>query len=47
MVIGNLPEGSPAREVAEDEVPFEVAQLLLAAENDEEVHRRRYRGHAG
>lgn len=37
MIIGNLPEGSPAREVAEGEVPFEVAQLLLALENDEEV----------
>lgn len=37
MIIGNLPEGSPAREVAEGEIPFEVAQLLLALENDEEV----------
>lgn len=37
MIIGNLPEGSVAREVAEGEVPFEVAQLLLALENDEEV----------
>ncbi|MFF3659244.1 hypothetical protein [Streptomyces olivochromogenes] len=37
MIIGNLPEGSPAREVAEDEIPFEVGQLLLALENDEEV----------
>ncbi|MGY1503185.1 hypothetical protein ACW4TU_42560 [Streptomyces sp. QTS52] len=37
MVIGNLPEGSPARDVAEDEVPFEVAQLLVALENEEEV----------
>ena len=37
MIIGNLPEGSPARDVAEGEVPFEVAQLLLALENDEEV----------
>lgn len=37
MIIGNLPEGSPAREVPEGEVPFEVAQLLLALENDEEV----------
>ena len=36
MIIGNLPEGSPARELAEGEVPFEVAQLLLALENDEE-----------
>ncbi len=38
MVIGNLPEGSQAREVDEDEVPFEVAQLLLALEHDEPVH---------
>ncbi|MCN9240468.1 hypothetical protein NGF19_06615 [Streptomyces sp. RY43-2] len=37
MIIGNLPEGSPAREVAEGEIPFEVAQLLLALDNDEEV----------
>ncbi|GAA2410812.1 hypothetical protein GCM10010420_44520 [Streptomyces glaucosporus] len=37
MVIGNLPEGSPARERADDEVPFEVEQLLAALENDEEV----------
>jgi len=37
MIIGNLPEGSPAREVPEGQVPFEVAQLLLALENDEEV----------
>jgi hypothetical protein len=37
MIIGNLPEGSPARDVAEGEVPFEVAQLLLALENEEEV----------
>ncbi|WP_410535177.1 hypothetical protein [Streptomyces sp. KL2] len=37
MVIGNLPEGSPARETAEGQVPFEVAQLLAALENDEEV----------
>ncbi|RKN12576.1 hypothetical protein [Streptomyces radicis] len=37
MVIGNLPEGSPAREVADDDVPFEVHQLLLALEMDEEV----------
>ncbi|GAA1907534.1 hypothetical protein GCM10009716_16970 [Streptomyces sodiiphilus] len=37
MVIGNLPEGSPAREVAEDDVPFEVHQLLAALEHDEEV----------
>src|SRR5215468_8510103 len=37
MIIGNLPEGSPARDVVEGEAPFEVAQLLLALENDEEV----------
>ncbi|MFE5023976.1 hypothetical protein ACFRAO_11835 [Streptomyces sp. NPDC056656] len=37
MIIGNLPEGSSARETAEGEIPFEVAQLLLALENDEEV----------
>ncbi|MBU7600161.1 hypothetical protein JGS22_021630 [Streptomyces sp. P38-E01] len=37
MIIGNLPEGSPARETADDEVPFEVAQLLLALEMDEPV----------
>jgi len=37
MIIGNLPEGSPARELAEGQVPFEVAQLLAALENDEEV----------
>lgn len=37
MVIGNLPEGSPAREVDDGEIPFEVAQLLVALENDEEV----------
>ncbi|MTE22038.1 hypothetical protein F0L17_23570 [Streptomyces sp. TRM43335] len=37
MIIGNLPEGSPARETVEDQVPFEVAQLLAALENDEEV----------
>lgn|GEM_PF-2256128 len=37
MIIGNLPEGSPARDVAEGEIPFEVAQLLIALENDEEV----------
>ncbi|GAA2433966.1 hypothetical protein [Streptomyces macrosporus] len=37
MVIGNLPEGSPARERADDQVPFEVEQLLAALENDEEV----------
>lgn len=37
MVIGNLPEGSPARETADGEIPFEVAQLLAALEMDEEV----------
>ncbi|CAL9359332.1 hypothetical protein SUDANB108_00626 [Streptomyces sp. enrichment culture] len=37
MIIGNLPEGSPARDVPEGQVPFEVGQLLLALENDEEV----------
>ncbi|MEU1619731.1 hypothetical protein ABZ479_20830 [Streptomyces sp. NPDC005722] len=37
MLIGNLPEGSPARDLEEGEVPFEVAQLLLALGNDEPV----------
>ncbi|MBW1596271.1 MULTISPECIES: hypothetical protein [unclassified Streptomyces] len=37
MIIGNLPEGSPARETADDEVPFEVAQLLAALEMDDPV----------
>ncbi len=37
MVIGNLPEGSPAREIEEGDVPFEVAHLLAALENDEPV----------
>ena len=39
MIIGNLPEGSPAREIETEngEVPFEVEQLLLALENDEDV----------
>ncbi len=37
MIIGNLPEGSPARETEEGQVPFEVAQLLLALENDEPI----------
>jgi hypothetical protein len=37
MVIGNLSPGSPAREVADGEVPFEVSQLLAALDNDEEV----------
>ncbi|MBA0051035.1 hypothetical protein E0L36_09040 [Streptomyces sp. AJS327] len=37
MIIGNLPEGSPVREVPEGQVPFEVTQLLEALENDESV----------
>ncbi|MBL1067218.1 hypothetical protein [Streptomyces sp. 7-21] len=37
MVIGNLPEGSPARDVPEGEAPFEVGQLLAALEIDEDV----------
>ncbi|MFJ7265222.1 hypothetical protein ACIQV3_00890 [Streptomyces sp. NPDC099050] len=37
MIIGNLPEGSPARDLSEGQVPFEVAQLLDALENDEDV----------
>lgn len=37
MIIGNLPEGSPAREVPEGEVPFEVGQLLAALELDDPV----------
>lgn len=37
MIIGNLPEGSPAREVPEGQVPFEVEQLLAALEIDEPV----------
>jgi hypothetical protein len=37
MVIGNLPDGAPARDVTEGEVPFEVQQLLLALEMDEEA----------
>jgi hypothetical protein len=36
MLIGNLCEGSPARE-PEDGVPFEVRQLLAAIGNDEPV----------
>lgn len=36
MFIGNLPEGSPARD-AEEGIPFEVRQLLVALENDEPV----------
>ena len=35
MLIGNLPEGSPARELEEGQIPFEVAQLLAALGNDE------------
>ncbi|MBV9022348.1 MAG: hypothetical protein JO362_00750 [Streptomycetaceae bacterium] len=38
MLIGNLPQGSPAREPAEGQVPFEVAQLLVALGNEEPVH---------
>jgi hypothetical protein len=38
MLIGNLPQGSPARELEEGQVPFEVTQLLAALENDEPVH---------
>lgn len=38
MLIGNLPEGSPARDADEGQVPFEVAQLLAALGNDEPVH---------
>ncbi len=38
MLIGNLPEGSPARELGEDQAPFEVMQLLAALGNDEPVH---------
>jgi hypothetical protein len=37
MIIGNLPEGSPAREVTGSQVPFEVAQLMSALENEEPV----------
>ncbi|MDB1089356.1 hypothetical protein PJ985_17470 [Streptomyces sp. ACA25] len=37
MVIGNLPEGSPARDLGDTEVPFEVAQLLAALENKEDI----------
>ncbi|MBC3984187.1 hypothetical protein H8N00_07850 [Streptomyces sp. AC563] len=36
MIIGNLPAGSPVREVGEG-VPFEVTQLLDALGNDEPV----------
>ncbi|NJQ03499.1 hypothetical protein [Streptomyces zingiberis] len=36
MIIGNLPEGSPARET-EDDVPFEVVQLLAALGDEEPV----------
>lgn len=38
MLIGNLPQGSPARELAGGQVPFEVAQLLVALGNEEPVH---------
>lgn len=37
MVIGNLPVGSPAREVGDDEVPFEVGHLLAALELEDDV----------
>jgi hypothetical protein len=37
MIIGNLPEGSPFRELGEGQVPLEVAQLLAALENEEQV----------
>lgn len=36
MFIGNLPDGSPARDAA-DGVPFEIRQLLAALENQEPV----------
>ncbi|MFJ5122591.1 hypothetical protein [Kitasatospora sp. NPDC088548] len=36
MFIGNLPEGSPARDTG-DSVPFEIRQLLAALENEEPV----------
>ncbi|MFT2018482.1 hypothetical protein ACMA1D_21965 [Streptomyces sp. 796.1] len=36
MIIGNLPAGSPVREVG-DGVPFEVTQLLEALGNDEPI----------
>lgn len=38
MLIGNLPEGSPAREPGEGQAPFEVMQLLAALGHDEPVH---------
>ena len=38
MLIGNLPEGSPARDAGEGDVPFEVAQLLAALGDDEPAH---------
>lgn len=37
MLIGNLPAGSPARELEDGQVPFEVAQLLVALGNEEPV----------
>lgn len=37
MIIGNLPEGSPFRELDDEQVPLEVAQLLAALENEEDV----------
>ncbi|EST37118.1 hypothetical protein N566_14725 [Streptomycetaceae bacterium MP113-05] len=37
MIIGNLPEGSPFRDLGDRQVPLEVAQLLAALENEEQV----------
>ncbi|NGN62883.1 hypothetical protein G5C51_03060 [Streptomyces sp. A7024] len=37
MIIGNLPEGSPAREIEAGQPPFEVAQLLAALGHEEPV----------
>jgi hypothetical protein len=37
MLIGNLPEKSPARELEEGQPPFAVAQLLVALGHDEPV----------
>ncbi|WP_419993106.1 hypothetical protein [Streptomyces boninensis] len=37
MIIGNLPEGSPARDIEEGQPPFEVAQLLAALGHEEPV----------
>jgi hypothetical protein len=44
MLIGNLPEGSPARELEEGQIPFEVAQLLAALGNDEPAEVTRIEG---